>query len=113
MYQYGEVFTGPELKPWALKHDRDMLNCSVKEANARTIDGVTYFAQVINETENLNECHLMVATSTIQGAGYGLFIRPQSHHGERHVVMLSSCLPLLRRRASAKLWSVSDLDSTR
>ena len=51
MYQYGEVFTGPELKPWALKHDSEMLDCSVKEADARTIDGVTYFAQVINETE--------------------------------------------------------------
>ena len=87
MYQYGEVFTGPELKPWALKHDSEMLDCSVKEADARTIDGVTYFAQMINETENLNECHLMVARSTIPGAGYGLFVRPRSHHGERRVVI--------------------------
>ena len=75
VWQFGEFMDDSRLRPWELKrHFRETSACYILEIE---MDGGSQQleVEVKNEIAHLNEAHVLVRKSTIEGAQRGLFIR--------------------------------------
>ncbi len=74
VWKCGDLADHPDLRPWVLK--RKLVNPDRDMDTKRNADGSVEL-KVLNVSTRLNESHVMVAKSTIEGADRGLFLRPR------------------------------------